>query len=176
MCTEQVLNVTNAAKRRVWVSRHEYNVDIETVKEPSSGRLNTSSGIGLKSLAVQEIYLKRSADFPYVGWLYACRQDESDQKSMSDNSTEVLPVISDNDNYFESQAEVAKSIGMSRSVIQRMRTGQYSYEQIEILLAQRRHVLDVIRQAESVAKKCNYQVCHACRPAFQDRVEKFAIF
>ena len=135
---------------------------------------------------------------------------------------------------------------MSKSVISQMRAGEYNFDQIETLLEQRRHVIEVIKAAESdtstpntpalpsnpyirnclpseaiiasveataapaihnvlvnrslpmspagtpdntpvesaantpnasrkkVAKKqaCNYQVCHACRPFFQDRLPK----
>lgn len=131
---------------------------------------------------------------------------------------------------------------MSASIIKQMRAGEYCYEQIEILLAQRRRVKEVIRQAEnpsarstptspetpptssgfrpsseniiasaglgiatslqqavdenlpmspagtptntpsesassspvrkrpSKKAKCNFQVCHSCRPFFQDRL------
>lgn len=61
---------------------------------------------------------------------------------------EALPVVADSVNFFEAQAKVAESIGMSRSVVKQMRDGEYSYDQIEKLLQQRRHVLDVIRQSE----------------------------
>lgn len=64
-------------------------------------------------------------------------------------SMEVLPVVDDSGNYFRAQAKVAESLGMSRSILKQMRDGEYSYNQIEKLLHQRRHVLDVIRKAES---------------------------
>ena len=154
---------------------------------------------------------------------------------------EALPVVADSGNYFEAQAKVAESIGMSLSVVKQMRVGEYSFDQIETLLQQRQHVIDVIRKAESSSAlsspllpmtstlrsqppsesviasvgtiaapavqennkdllpmtpagtptntpadsvsttptktnksvrklTCNFQVCHACRPFFQDRI------
>ena len=131
---------------------------------------------------------------------------------------------------------------MSRSIVKQMRDGEYSYDQIEKLLQQRRHVLDVIRKSEGTSAQssspstprkdnlkidppseaiiassgatpglvvqpattiglpmspagtpsntpsistanspiktaktrksvpCNFQVCHACRPFFPDRL------
>lgn len=41
---------------------------------------------------------------------------------------------------------------MSKSVITQMRQGQYTYDQMEILLDQRRHVLDVIRNGNASAR------------------------
>ena len=66
-------------------------------------------------------------------------------------SMEALPVVDDSGNYFEAQAKVAESIGMSRSVVKQMRDGEYSYDQIEKLLQQRRHVLDVIRKTDGTS-------------------------
>ena len=62
---------------------------------------------------------------------------------------EALPVVADGSSYFEAQAKVAESLGMSRSVVKQMRDGEYDFDQIEILLQQRQHVLDVIRKAEN---------------------------
>lgn len=148
---------------------------------------------------------------PSLGWVYHCQQDNLAPIRNTALSTEVLPLVPDHENYFEVQAEIARSIGMSASVVRQMRAGEYSYEQIEILLAQRRHVKEVIRQAETVGlgispavlqagnalvmtpagtpyntpagsasssptkkpvriPRCTYQVCHACRPFFQDRL------
>jgi hypothetical protein len=56
--------------------------------------------------------------------------------------------VSDDINYFEAQAKVAEALGMSRSIIKQMRQGEYTFDQIETLLHQRRHVLEVIRKAE----------------------------
>ena len=198
---------------------------------------------------------------PSLGWVYSCKSTSSDQLdrtrlTLLDNvgqqdrllqhqhlvpDSEALPVVPDTGDYFEAQAKVAESIGMSASVVKQMRAGEYSFDQIETLLQQRRHVLDVIRKAEdrsaqnpplpppSLAVKpqvpaeniiatagtttapavqhigasslpmtpagtpantpaesttstptkkqrspkkltCNFQVCHACRPFFQDRL------
>ena len=60
-------------------------------------------------------------------------------------------MVADSVNFFEAQAQVAESIGMSTSVIKQIRDGEYSYDQIEKLLQQRRHVLEVIRKVESIS-------------------------
>lgn len=84
-----------------------------------------------------------------MGWLYVCCQDAmplSHDLSVSE-SIDSLPTVSDTGSYFEAQAQVAASIGMSASVISQIRTGTYTYDQIETLLAQRRHVIDTIRRS-----------------------------
>lgn len=179
---------------------------------------------------------------PDLGFVYSCQQDHLAKLRSNATSTEALPLVPDHGTYFEAQAEIAKSLGMSASVIRQMRAGEYCYEQIEKLLAQRRHVKDIIKQVEqpsarntppsperlmnklpasptqqdpiiasagmpivpalqqaganslpmtpagtpyntpaesasntptkksSKKSKCNFQVCHACRPFFQDRL------
>ncbi len=176
---------------------------------------------------------------PELGFIYKCEQDHLLQIRNQVPSTETLPLIPDHGNFFEAQAEIAKSLGMSASVVMQMRAGEYSYEQVKTLFAQRRNVIEVIkktwkpatantpplpptppnkstisslseniiasaglgiaplvpdtsnklpvssvgtpantpntstantpkRKAKSI--KCNFQVCHACRPYFSDRV------
>lgn len=148
---------------------------------------------------------------PTLGWVYSCQQDHLSQIRSNGTSTEILPLVPDHGNYFEAQAEIGKSLGMSASIIRQMRAGEYCYEQMETLLAQRRRVKEVIRQAEGTIpaaglgiapavqqvapsllpmtpagtpynsasnspkkspkkSKCNFQVCHACRPCIQDRL------
>lgn len=161
------------------------------------------------------------------------------QPTTLSESADALPVVADTEDYFEAQASVAESISMSESVIKQMRAGEYTFDQVEILLQQRRHVIDVIRKAQGssaygtpkagsryasqlpaeniiasagttagpptpiastsvqptpasapanvpadsmsntptksrskASKKstCHYQVCHSCRPFFQDRL------
>lgn len=86
-----------------------------------------------------------------MGWLYICRQDATPSTrdlSISEDvdDLDTLPTVSDSGNYFEAQAQIAASFGMSASVIKQMNAGAYTYDQIETLLAQRRHVLDTIRK------------------------------
>lgn len=64
-------------------------------------------------------------------------------------SVDCLPTVDDQSSFFDAQAQVAASIGMSASVVKQMRAGQYTYAQIETLLAQRRHVIDVIRRTKN---------------------------
>lgn len=64
-------------------------------------------------------------------------------------SVDSLPTVADSGSYFEAQAQIASSIGMSASVIKQMRTGAYTYDQIESLLAQRRHAIDTIRRTKN---------------------------
>ncbi|KAK3708327.1 hypothetical protein LTR37_011592 [Vermiconidia calcicola] len=174
---------------------------------------------------------------PSLGWVYSCQQDRLLQYKHFAPSTEALPTVSDSGDFFEAQAKVAETLGMSKSIIKQMREGEYSFDQTETLLQQRRHVLEVIKRAEDLSahstpshstspskfqlpaenviasvgavpavqhtstsalpmspagtpantptesttttptkhkktKKltCNFQVCHACRPFFQDRL------
>ena len=107
---------------------------------------------------------------PEIGFLYACKvaelashyyqltscyylgqQDRFLEPNTFPPSMETLPVVADGGTYFEAQAKVAESIGMSRSVIKQMRDGEYDFDQIGILLQQRRHVLEVIRNAENAS-------------------------
>lgn len=174
---------------------------------------------------------------PHLG-LYTCSQDfpRSAGVPVSEvsESVDLLPTVSDDVTYFEAQAQVAASMGMSPSIIKQMNAGAYTYDQVEILLAQRRHVIDTIRRikhpstssvpptpppASSASEQsgdiiasaglaasppqqagtgtnaanqttaappstpqkkvptpqkakppCVYQVCHTCRPMFQDRL------
>lgn len=63
-------------------------------------------------------------------------------------SADSLPTVSDYGSYFEAQAQVATSLGMSQSITKQMSSGAYTYDQIETLLAQRRHVIDTIRRTK----------------------------
>ena len=86
---------------------------------------------------------------PNIGWVYACKQDELLGCRHTLTDSENLPVVADSGDYFEAQAKVAESLGTSTSVIKQMRDGEYSFDQMETLLQQRRHVIDVIKRAES---------------------------
>lgn len=62
-------------------------------------------------------------------------------------------MVADSGDFFEAQAKVAESLGMSASVIKQMKEGHYSYDQTEKLLQQRRHVIEVIRKAETPSSR-----------------------
>jgi hypothetical protein len=81
----------------------------------------------------------------------AGQQDRFSLYNQATSSIEALPVVADSGSYFEAQAKVAESLGMSRSIVKQMRDREYSYDQIEKLLQQRRHVLDVIRKTEGTS-------------------------
>ncbi|KAK5117772.1 hypothetical protein LTR85_008747 [Meristemomyces frigidus] len=169
---------------------------------------------------------------PTVGWLYSCEQDrEHEQTAYA--SEDSFPVVPNDSNYFDVQACLAESLGMSSSIIQGIRKRDYSFEQVDKLIEQKKHLLATIRRSESGSadstpqlrhnlsrpsrfsenviasvgatagppvlpaaatttsantstdsvdntplkrgskgrkQTCNFQVCHACRPFFQDRL------
>ncbi|KAK5137259.1 hypothetical protein LTR08_000229 [Meristemomyces frigidus] len=174
----------------------------------------------------QVIPVPKAAKIPAIGWLYACQQDR--ELAQTDyNLEDPFPVVSNESNYFDVQACVAESLEMGASVIQGIQNGDYTFEQVDKLIEQKKHLLAVIRRIESgsvdstpqshqaggrasrpsenviasvgttaitatgatintsagrmsdiPAKKgskgrkqtCNFTVCHACRPFFQDRI------
>jgi len=165
---------------------------------------------------------------PTIGWVYSCQQDREQLERTAD--IDAFPVVPDESNYFDVQACLAETLGMGDCVIKGIRNGNYSFEQVEKLIEQKKHLLAVIRKiecgsadstpqlhlhgntrptrfaeniiasvgtsmappvlpmasagtpvntpAESPIKRgsksrkqtCNFQVCHACRPFFQDRL------
>lgn len=90
---------------------------------------------------------------PSIGWLYACRQDlvQPTYDLSTSDSADALPAVADDNSYFEAQAKIAASIGMSASVTKQMTAGAYTYDQIETLLAQRRLVIDTIKRTKHLS-------------------------
>ena len=92
---------------------------------------------------------------PSIGWVYVCRQDELIQAKFLNFATEPFDELSpanNGDDFFEAHAKIAESIGMSASVIKQMRAGEYNADQVEILLQQRRQVIELIRRSEGTSK------------------------
>ncbi|KAF2723698.1 hypothetical protein K431DRAFT_16914 [Polychaeton citri CBS 116435] len=81
-----------------------------------------------------------------LGWVYVCREedDEVSERRQSINGVESLPSVSDDSDYFESQAMVAESLNMSRSVVRGIREAQYSYDQIDRLIQQKEGLINAI--------------------------------
>lgn len=163
---------------------------------------------------------------PSLGWLYSCRQDHEQPDRAADPDT--FPVVPNKSSYLDVQARLAESLGMGLSVVQGIRNSDYSFEQVDKLIEQKKHLLATIRRVErdsaedtpqlhSVPQRsgrfgdtiaslgaqaappanstvtvkpttaepvgstpkdreskgsklfCSFQVCHACRPFFQDR-------
>ena len=86
---------------------------------------------------------------PQLGWLYICRQDSELQQDCADPDEDLH--VSNESSYFEVQAAVAESLGIGASVIEGMRSGDYTIDQIDKLIEQKRHVLAVIRHEENPA-------------------------
>ncbi|TKA79646.1 hypothetical protein B0A55_03449, partial [Friedmanniomyces simplex] len=174
---------------------------------------------------------------PGIGWLYVCIQDREFDHLDPPDLPDSLPLVSNESSYYDVQARVAESVGIAASVVKGIRDRQYSFEQVDKLIEQKKHLLATIRRQENPtggippsqnarprtpsatdsviasvgttadppvqtstnrasantstvthttqtdgatepAKKikskkqnfCNFQVCHACRPFFKDRL------
>lgn len=170
---------------------------------------------------------------PSIGWVYACKQDHELGHVGGMTDPDTFPVVPNESSYFDVQAQLAESLGMGASVTQGIRNGDYSFEQVDKLIEQKKHLLAMIHRAESGSadstpqlrvgatvpsrfgesiiatagttaaysslpmtpagtpsnspavstantpdkvitkgkqQTCNFQVCHGCRPFFQDRL------
>jgi hypothetical protein len=170
---------------------------------------------------------------PNIGWLYACRQDWllERQQDLVPEAAESPMAIPDKSNYFEMMAHLAQSLKMSPSVMNQIRDGSYTFDEVEKLVAQKEHLIATVKKMESLsaesrpasqynsvfqscssiiaslgataapdqqqtsptptqqtstrkdspatttskqlqvkADRCNYMVCHACRPFLQERM------
>lgn len=90
---------------------------------------------------------------PDLEFVYVCEQDHLQEIRKASNTIQTLPVVPDHGDFFETQAALAMSLGMNRSIITQIRAGEYSCEQINILLNQRRLVKEVIQHAERSPSK-----------------------
>jgi hypothetical protein len=164
---------------------------------------------------------------PSIGWLYQCHQDRDLEQSELLNDPNSFPTVPNESNHFEVQAQLAEALGLKHEIVQGIRDGVYSFEQVDRLIEQKKHLLATIRKQEnptggttpkpaqimprgvamvesiissvgmsagapseatattaaspnesasgahpSREKKltCSFQVCHTCRPFFQDRL------
>jgi hypothetical protein len=90
---------------------------------------------------------------PDIGWLYACHQDwlvDNQQNSVA-TAAESAIVVPDDSNYFDAMARYATSIKMSPSVIKQIRDGQYNFDQVEKLIAQKEHLISTIKKIEGLS-------------------------
>lgn len=89
---------------------------------------------------------------PDHGWLYACRQDwlTVHQDSVATQAESAI-VVPDESNYFDVMARYAASIKMSPSVIEQIRTGLYTFDQVEKLVAQKEHLISTIKYLEGLS-------------------------
>ncbi|KAK0362957.1 hypothetical protein LTR91_002918 [Friedmanniomyces endolithicus] len=172
-----------------------------------------------------------------IGWLYVCTQDRDFDQLGSSNHSGNFSLIPSDSGYYDVQARLAESIGITAGVVEGIRNRAYSVEQVDKLIQQKVHLLATIRRQEtssnsdspqaqtarsrtqsatesiiasvgitanppvqisvsrtqvpnsdstptsqidgttgssrkikSKKQNCNFQVCHACRPFFKDRL------
>jgi len=106
---------------------------------------------------------------PDLGFVYSCQQDHLPRLRSGLKGDGTLPLLPDHGTYFEDKAELARSLGMSPSVVRQMRAGEYSHEQTEVLFAQRRYVIAIIKQAQNAAIKTSMNGTSTTAPLDTDR-------
>ena len=84
---------------------------------------------------------------PSLGWLYTCQQDQEQTDRVAD--PDVFPVVPNESSYLDVQARLAESLGMSSSVVTGIRSGDYTFEQVDRLIEQKKHLLATIRRTEN---------------------------
>ena len=94
---------------------------------------------------------------PRSGWLYLCQQDAElgHEPLPPKNPIDRLAIYHQTTSYFDFLAGLAGALNMSPSVVHGIRMGDYSQDQVKLLMAQKEHVLAVIRQAESLSAKAS---------------------
>ena len=83
---------------------------------------------------------------PSMGWLYCCHQDSEQPHCPSD--TDIFPIVPNESSFLDVQARIAESLGIGATVITGIRRGDYSFEQVDTLIEQKRHLLATIRRTE----------------------------
>ena len=131
---------------------------LQTLKPPPNARRQTKNPASARRWTCTHIVVDRKygehicyqcGKIPDMKWVYVCMQDSRFSPShMPSASLESLSAVSDDDDYFATQAKLAESLAMSASVVQQMRDGKYSYDQMETLLTQRRRVIETLRKVE----------------------------
>ncbi|KAK0267914.1 hypothetical protein LTR91_002237 [Friedmanniomyces endolithicus] len=172
-----------------------------------------------------------------IGWLYVCSQDRDFDQLNPSNPSGSFSLMPNGSGYYDAQARLAESVGITAGVVEGIRNRAYSFEQIDKLIQQKVHLLATIRRQEtsstsdspqaqtarsrtqsatdsiiasvgttavppvqvsvsrtpvpnpdststaqidgtigstrkikSKKQNCSFQVCHACRPFFKDRL------
>lgn len=86
---------------------------------------------------------------PSMGWVYACQEDHLPGHYDPLPDIEVMPVVvPDECHYFEARALVAEYLEMNQSIIQGIRRGDYDVDQVERLIDQRKHLIEVINEKD----------------------------
>jgi len=74
-----------------------------------------------------------------MGWLYACREDWLlAYHKYAAAEVEDLTVPNESD-YFDVMARLATTLRMSPSVVSQIRTGVYTFDEVDTIIAQREH-------------------------------------
>lgn len=83
---------------------------------------------------------------PEHGYIYCCCQDLDQEKYdlPAQHIIELSKLVETQS--IEAKALVAQALGMSYSVVEHIREAYYTEEEIKLLFAQRRHVVDVLRE------------------------------
>ncbi|KAK4963488.1 hypothetical protein LTR10_001117 [Elasticomyces elasticus] len=85
---------------------------------------------------------------PGIGWLYVCTQ-VCDFDELDPPNPDGFLVVPDESSYYEVQARLAESLGLSPYVVKSIRDQDYSFEQVDKLIEQKRHLLAVIKKQEA---------------------------
>jgi hypothetical protein len=85
---------------------------------------------------------------PSLGFVYACRQDRDMPQNDKATDPDIFPVVPDGSSYFDVQARLAETLSMGSTVICGIRKGDYTFEQVDKLIEQKKHLLTVIRKSE----------------------------
>ncbi|KAK3067943.1 hypothetical protein LTR53_014864 [Teratosphaeriaceae sp. CCFEE 6253] len=169
---------------------------------------------------------------PAIGWLYVCTQDRELDQSAPLHDPDSFLIVPNESSYYDVQARLTESLGIKACVVRGIRNRDYTFEQVDKLLEQKRHLLAIISRQENPSsdspqpqgvrtwvnaaadsiiatvgaapglpvqaaadqahitqssavdggtsgalkttkvqkQSCSFQVCHACRPIFRDRL------
>ncbi|KAF2863141.1 hypothetical protein K470DRAFT_268339 [Piedraia hortae CBS 480.64] len=124
-------------------------------------------------------YVCEECDKPSsLGWVYVCDSDYVFPTSLSDVKRASLP-HPPNGKTVEDKVRLAKSLGLSASVVNGIKNGDYTSQQVDQLIQQKAHVLNTLKEATSPdasiinkksAGKCHASVCDRCRRTFHERI------
>lgn len=87
---------------------------------------------------------------PEIGWVYACQQDDQPVKDLPSSLTRPHS-LPGGISYFEATARLGEHFQMSPSVVQGIRAGNYSSQQVVKLLKQKEELIETIKKKERAA-------------------------
>ncbi|KAL1388200.1 hypothetical protein HDK64DRAFT_126170 [Phyllosticta capitalensis] len=118
-----------------------------------------------------------------LGFVYVCSQDEGEKGDPWSMLAKLHHDAPPDDPL--GPLDRLKNVGLSPSIVRQANQGLYTDDQIETLLRQRRHVLDVIeaqnpnhfsecskertRRRKTVHPRCRVKCCLSCRPDYRAR-------